>query len=64
VSVAKTGGIVGVPVALGGTVSEPSIGLTRAATIGAVLGTLVLPGVGTTLGATAGGKLATKSGCN
>ena len=63
VSVAKTGGIVGVPVALGGTVSEASIGLTRAATIGAVLGTLVLPGVGTTLGATAGGKLATKSGC-
>jgi AsmA family len=63
VSVAKTGGIVGVPLALGGTVSAPSIGLTRGATIGAVLGTLLMPGVGTTIGATAGGKLEGGSGC-
>jgi hypothetical protein len=63
VSVAKTGGIVGVPLALGGTVSAPSVGLTRGATIGAVLGTLVLPFVGTTIGATAGAKLEGGSGC-
>jgi hypothetical protein len=63
VSVAKTGGIVGVPLALGGTVSEPSVGLTRGAAIGAVLGTLVLPFVGTTIGATAGAKLDAGSGC-
>jgi len=63
VSVAKTGGIVGVPLALGGTVSEPSVGLTRGAAIGAVLGTLVLPFVGTTIGATAGAKLEGGSGC-
>ena len=63
VSVAKTGGIVGVPLALGGSVSQPSVGLTRGATIGAVLGTLVMPFVGTTIGATAGGKLEGASGC-
>ncbi len=63
VSVAKTGGIIGVPLALGGTVSEPSVGLTRGAAIGAVLGTLLLPGVGTTIGATAGAKLEGGSGC-
>jgi hypothetical protein len=63
VSVAKTAGIVGVPLALDGTLSEPSVGLTRAAKIGAVLGTLVLPGVGTTVGATAGAKLDSFSAC-
>jgi len=63
VSVAKTGGIVGVPLALGGTLSEPSVGLTRGAAIGALLGTLLLPGVGTTLGATAVAKLESVPGC-
>lgn len=63
VSAAKTGGIVGVPLALGGTLSEPSVGLTTGAKIGALIGTLVLPGVGTTLGATAGAKLDSVSAC-
>jgi hypothetical protein len=63
VSAAKTGGIVGVPLALGGTLSEPSVGLTTGAKIGALIGTLVLPGVGTTLGATAGAKFDSVSAC-
>jgi len=63
VSVARTGGIVGVPLALGGTLAEPSVGLTTGAKIGAVIGTLVLPGVGTTIGATAGAKFDSVSAC-
>jgi len=63
VSVARTGGFVGVPLALGGTLSDPSVGLTTGAKIGAVIGTLVLPGVGTTIGATAGAKFDSVSAC-
>jgi hypothetical protein len=54
VSVAKTGGFVGVPVSLGGTTSEPSYSTSKGYLIGAVIGTVLLPGLGTTLGATAG----------
>lgn len=64
VSVAKTGGFVGVPLALGGTVAQPSVGLTRGAAIGALLGTLVMPGAGTALGASAAGKLEAVSDCS
>ena len=64
VSVAKTGGFVGVPVSLGGTTSEPSVTPTKGYVIGAVIGTVLLPGLGTTLGATAGSRLdAVASGC-
>lgn len=63
VSVAKTGGFVGVPVALSGTAADPSVSLTRGATIGAVVGTVLLPGVGTTLGASAGSRLEGQSAC-
>jgi hypothetical protein len=57
VSVAKTGGVVGVPVSLGGTTSEPSYTTSKGYLIGAVIGTMLLPGLGTTLGATAGSQL-------
>jgi cytochrome c biogenesis protein CcdA len=63
VSMAKTGGFVGVPVSLGGTTSDPSVSPTKGYVIGAVLGTVLLPGIGTSLGASAGSALEGKSGC-
>jgi uncharacterized protein involved in outer membrane biogenesis len=53
VSVAGTGGFVGVPVKLSGTVAEPGVSPTTGYTIGAVIGTLILPGIGTGIGASA-----------
>ena len=47
VSVANTGGFVGVPVKLSGTVAEPGVSPTTGYTLGAVIGTLILPGIGT-----------------
>jgi hypothetical protein len=49
----KRGGL-GVPLAVGGTLDEPSVTLTRGAMVGAALGTLVAPGAGTAAGAAAG----------
>lgn len=63
VSISGTRGWVGVPVALGGTLANPSASPTRGATIGAVLGTVLLPGIGTTLGARAGAATGKQSGC-
>ena len=63
VSVAKTGGFVGVPIALAGPTSDPSVTLTRGAAIGAVIGTVLLPGIGTSLGASAGSRLEGRSPC-
>jgi len=57
VAVAKTGGLVGVPVALAGTTADPSLSLTAAGAIGALIGTVLLPGIGTSLGLQAGGRL-------
>jgi hypothetical protein len=57
VSMAKTGGFVGVPMSLGGTTSEPSLTPSKGYVIGAVIGTMLLPGIGTTLGASAGSRL-------
>lgn len=50
------GGAVGVPLLVGGTVSEPEVTLTRGATIGAALGTVLMPGVGTGAGASLGDR--------
>ena len=61
VSVAKTGGFVGVPVSLGGTTSEPSMTTSKGYLIGALIGTVLAPGLGTTLGAAAGSQLERKS---
>ena len=63
VSIAKTGGFVGVPVALGGTTSSPSIRPTKGYIIGAAVGTILLPGIGTGIGASAGGHLEGTSNC-
>ena len=63
VAVAQTGGIVGVPVALAGTSADPSLSLTAAGAIGAVIGTVLLPGIGTSLGLQAGGRLEGKVEC-
>ena len=63
VSVAKTKGFVGVPVALSGTTSDPIVTPTKGYTIGAVIGTVLLPGIGTALGASAGSAAEGKSAC-
>jgi len=52
----ELGGAVGGPLALGGTVSEPQVTLTRGAMIGAAIGTVLMPGVGTGTGASLGDK--------
>jgi hypothetical protein len=62
VSVAKTGGFVGVPVALSGTRLDPVVRPTTGYTIGAIVGTVLLPGIGTALGASAGGAIEGKAG--
>ena len=63
VSIAKTGGFVGVPVALSGTTSEPAIRPTKGYIIGAAIGTILLPGIGTGIGASAGGAVEGHSDC-
>ena len=63
ISMAKTGGFVGMPVSLSGTASEPSLRPTKGYVIGAVLGTVLLPGIGTSLGASAGSRLEGTSSC-
>ena len=52
----ELGGALGVPLALGGTVHEPEVSLSRGALIGAALGTVLAPGVGTGVGASLGDK--------
>jgi hypothetical protein len=62
-SMAKTGGFVGMPVSLSGTASDPSVRPTKGYVIGAVVGTVLLPGIGTALGASAGSRLEGTSNC-
>jgi uncharacterized protein involved in outer membrane biogenesis len=54
---AAAGGSLGVPLAVGGTLDEPSVTLTRGALVGAAVGTLLAPGVGTGAGAKVGDRL-------
>ncbi len=63
VSVAKTGGFVGVPVAVSGTTADPSLSLTKAGVIGALIGTVLLPGIGTSLGLSAGSSFEGRTEC-
>jgi len=63
ISMAKTGGFVGMPVSLSGTASDPSVRPTKGYVIGAVVGTMLLPGIGTSLGASAGSRLEGTSSC-
>lgn len=52
-----TAGVVGVPLAVGGTLDDPQVTLTRAALLGAAIGTALMPGVGTGAGANLGDRL-------
>ncbi len=54
VELKQTKGLVGVPLALSGTVKDPVISPTRGSAIGAAVGTVLLPGVGTGLGSSVG----------
>jgi hypothetical protein len=51
------GGAMGVPLAVGGTLDDPSVTLTRSALVGAAIGTALMPGVGTGAGANLGDRL-------
>jgi uncharacterized protein involved in outer membrane biogenesis len=53
------GNTVGVPLELGGTLTDPQVSLTRSAMLGAALGTVVMPGVGTGAGAALGDRVGT-----
>jgi len=50
-------GTLGVPLAVGGTLDDPSVTLTRSALLGAAIGTALMPGVGTSAGANLGDRL-------
>lgn len=63
VSVAQTGGFIGVPVALGGTTDEPSVRPSNGYLIGAAIGTLLLPGIGTSIGSSLGSRIEGTSDC-
>jgi uncharacterized protein involved in outer membrane biogenesis len=54
---ASTGGAIGVPLAVGGTLDSPSVTLTRGALVGAAVGTVLAPGVGTGAGAKLGDRI-------
>ena len=64
VSVSRTGGFIGAPMALSGTTSDPSLSLTRAGAIGAVIGTMLLPVIGTSLALKASSSLEGRAECN
>jgi hypothetical protein len=52
-----TAGLVGVPLAVAGTVSDPLVLPTKGALAGAAVGTVLLPGVGTAAGSSIGDKI-------
>jgi uncharacterized protein involved in outer membrane biogenesis len=63
VSVAKTGGFVGIPVQLRGTTSDPWFTPTKGYLIGAAVGTAVLPVIGTSIGSSLGSRMEGKVDC-
>jgi hypothetical protein len=63
ISMAQTGGFVGVPVALGGTTDEPSMRPSKGYLIGVAIGTVLLPGLGTSIGSSLGGQIERTSDC-
>ena len=63
VSVAKTGGFVGVPVSLSGTTLDPSVRPTKGYIIGAAIGTILQPGIGTSIGSSIGSRIEGTSDC-
>ena len=63
VSMAQTGGIVGVPVSLGGTTDDPTLLPTKGYLIGAAIGTVLLPVIGTSIGSSLGGRIEGGTDC-
>jgi hypothetical protein len=64
VSVAKTGGFVGIPVTLSGTTEQPSVIPSKGYLIGAAIGTVLLPVIGTSIGSSVGSRIeGTNSDC-
>jgi uncharacterized protein involved in outer membrane biogenesis len=57
VSVARTGGFVGIPVNLKGTTSDPWFMPSKGYLIGAAIGTVILPVIGTTIGSSLGSRV-------
>jgi uncharacterized protein involved in outer membrane biogenesis len=64
ISVAQTGGILGIPVRLGGTTDHVTMRPSKGYLIGAAIGTAILPGIGTSIGSTLGGRIGTAAACN
>ena len=54
VAVDLVDGVIGVPLKIGGTMSDPEVSLTGGTLAGAAVGSAVLPGVGTAIGARVG----------
>lgn len=52
-----TAGLVGVPLAVSGTLADPVLAPTRGALAGAAVGSVLLPGVGTAVGSSLGDKI-------
>ena len=52
-----TGGLVGVPLAVSGTLDNPVLLPTKGSMFGAAVGTVLLPGVGTSVGSSGGDRL-------
>jgi hypothetical protein len=52
-----TAGLVGVPLAVSGTLADPVLLPTRGSMIGAAIGTVILPGVGTSAGSSLGDRI-------
>jgi hypothetical protein len=63
ISMAQTGGFVGVPVALGGTTDDPSVRPSKGYLIGAAIGTVLMPVIGTSIGSSLGGQIERTSDC-
>lgn len=57
VELKRTAGVLSVPLAVSGTLSDPMLLPTRGALAGAVAGSVLLPGVGTAAGASVGDKI-------
>jgi len=57
VDLKATAGLVGVPLAVSGTVAEPRLLPTNGALVGAAIGSVLLPGVGTAAGSSLGDRV-------
>ena len=63
VSVAQTGGFVGIPVNLKGTTADPWFMPSKGYLIGAAVGTVLMPGIGTSIGSSVGSRIEGSSDC-